>query len=498
MGQPDFSDGSMIALYPPPDAATALAIPGGLPPDELHLTIAYTGKAADTSRKQLRAAVRALADRDQFPATISGHARLTSDPRQDVIVALVDAPQLDDLRSDAYSELGQRGIEPASDHSALHHITLAYIGKDDPDPVVRLNPRKIAFTAVTATHGGSRQAHDFDTGLAEAARQAYTAGWALTGQPVTETARQGCGAAIHTALLHAGDVHVLEATLQVGKLHGTWARIFDRREQIIGEHVKKVAEAWSAITSSIDATPAIRTLLAEAGRLHETDGWTRSISEAAAANLLSGLYAHDKHHLLQNAVQDAIRAGMADGRTAAMALRAEKAGRELAETITDDPFSWSLTYQQVYDQLEHLPELPLMAQAWIQRMIQGAARSIGVLLARLLEAGASRADMADEVVAALTATTDATPSARAVTAFVDQAVSQAYSQASLDLYQSEGTEQAWFVTAGDDRVDQECRDAENNSPYPPAQCPVPGLHPGCRCVVTGDDPAPFKALVANL
>jgi hypothetical protein len=85
-----------------------------------------------------------------------------------------------------------------------------------------------------------------------------------------------------------------------------------------------------------------------------------------------------------------------------------------------------------------------------------------------------------------------------VTAFVDQAISQAYSQASLDLYQSEGTEEAWFVTAGDGRVCPACEDAEKNSPYQPAQCPVPGLHPGCRCVVTGDDPAPFKALVASL
>lgn len=498
MAAPDYSDGSMLALYPPPDTARALAIPGGLEPADLHLTVAYTGKADGVSRKQLGAAAKALADRDQFPATISGHGRLTSDPRQDVIVALVDAPQLDDLRADAYTELEQRGIEPATNHSALHHITLAYIDKDDPDPVVRLNPRKVTFGAVTATHGTSRQAHQFDTELAEAARQAYTAGWVLTGQPVTESTRTGCAAAVFAALEHAGDVHVLEATLQIGKLHGTWARLFDRRENVIADHVKTVAEAWTAIASDIDVGPAIRTLLAEAGRPHETDGWTRVITDSAAANLLSGIYAHDRHHTLQAAVQDAIRAGMAEGSTGAMAVRAERAGRELTETITDDPWSWSAAYRQMYDQLEHLPELPLMAQTWIQRMIQGAARSIGILLAHLLEAGTSRADMVDDVSAALAATVDGTPSARAVAAFVDQAISQAYSQASLDLYQSEGTEEAWFVTAGDVRVCPACEDAEKNSPYQPAQCPVPGLHPGCRCVVTGDDPAPFKALVASL
>jgi hypothetical protein len=45
----------------------------------------------------------------------------------------------------------------------------------------------------------------------------------------------------------------------------------------------------------------------------------------------------------------------------------------------------------------NLPALPLMAQQWIRTMLNGSARTIGVLLANLLETGASRDEMATEV-----------------------------------------------------------------------------------------------------
>ncbi len=77
-----------------------------------------------------------------------------------------------------------------------------------------------------------------------------------------------------------------------------------------------------------------------------------------------------------------------------------------------------------------------MAQDWIQVMLGGAARSIGILLARLMEAGASRAHMVDELEAALSAAGSTTASYRAVTLFMDQAIGQAMSQAALDLYRT--------------------------------------------------------------
>ena len=49
--QPDYTGSCMIALYPPPKVAKALAVPDGLDADSMHVTIAYTGAAADVDLK---------------------------------------------------------------------------------------------------------------------------------------------------------------------------------------------------------------------------------------------------------------------------------------------------------------------------------------------------------------------------------------------------------------------------------------------------------------
>jgi hypothetical protein len=53
VAQPDYSDGSMLALYPPAGLARKLALPDGLA-DDPHVTICHTGNAADVDRAQQR------------------------------------------------------------------------------------------------------------------------------------------------------------------------------------------------------------------------------------------------------------------------------------------------------------------------------------------------------------------------------------------------------------------------------------------------------------
>src|SRR5213596_2051592 len=101
----------MVALYPPSDVAEALAIDGGLSPEKLHVTIAYCGLADDVDADALRKAAASLTERQPITAAISGHARFTGG-EQDVIVAIVDAPELDDLRRDALAALQERGVDP--------------------------------------------------------------------------------------------------------------------------------------------------------------------------------------------------------------------------------------------------------------------------------------------------------------------------------------------------------------------------------------------------
>lgn len=331
--------------------------------------------------------------------------------------------------------------------------------------------------------------------FADHARHAYATGWAISGGPLTPVVQAGCAAAVITALEHAHDPGVLEATLQIGKLTGIHATYFARREHIIQTGAETTRTAWTELTKDINVSHVVTTIRLEKNLPQESYGYTATVAGAAAGGLLAGVYAHERHNHLQDTVTTALRAGWAEGVAGALALNASKHGYEVTETST---YNWPSAYQAIYDQLEHLPDLPLMAQSWIQAMLNGAGRDVGVLLARLLETGASRADMITALEEALSAAESTTVSYQAVTLFMDQAIAQAMSTAALNLYASEGIDDVYFVTAGDERVCPLCEAAETASPYTPDQCPVPGLHPRCRCVLTSDDPAPFKALAALL
>lgn len=157
--QPDYSGSCMIALWPPPVVAEKLAVPGGLPPDEIHLTVAYTGDAADVDPDALAAAARALADRPPVDAVISGHARFTGGDDGDVIVALADSPALDALRRDAETVLEQHGVAIPSEHGFTAHMTICYTDPAAPDPVGRIEPFPVTFGAVSAQHGTQRASY---------------------------------------------------------------------------------------------------------------------------------------------------------------------------------------------------------------------------------------------------------------------------------------------------------------------------------------------------
>ena len=90
--------------------------------------------------------------------------------------------------------------------------------------------------------------------LAQAALNAYAAGWALSDGPMSPRVQAGCLAAVQTALEHADDPAVLEATLHIGKLEGTWARFFARREQVIETGTAAVRDAWNALGSNVPAS----------------------------------------------------------------------------------------------------------------------------------------------------------------------------------------------------------------------------------------------------
>src|SRR5262245_21866688 len=117
----------MLALYPDRALADALAVPGGLEPGDLHVTVAYTGHVDQVDQRRLQAAAEVAARRLPFTAKISGHARFTGGD-QDVIVALIDSSEVEQLRRATVDALTEHGIEPPGGHGYAAHMTLAYGG----------------------------------------------------------------------------------------------------------------------------------------------------------------------------------------------------------------------------------------------------------------------------------------------------------------------------------------------------------------------------------
>jgi 2'-5' RNA ligase len=481
--QPDFTGSCHIALYPPREAAEALAIEDGLDAEQIHLTIAYLGDAKDVDPEALAAVAQAIADRDPFTAKISGHARFTG-AEQDCIVAVADSPEIERLRADTLKALDEQGLSQGSEHGYIAHITMRYIGADEDDPVGRLAPFPVTFSKVSAVHGDTRTDYRFNSGLEDLAVEAYFAGWSLSGGPLTQRVTTGMRAAVATALEHATDPQVLELTLQIGKLEGAWALVFDRREKLIAHHVGKIQVLWRKLAADLDPSRMVRSFRQNAGMTRETadpqKDTLRAEAIALAAGMLNGIRSGVVYEEFVTAIEAALAAGAAEGKTAALAVAAEVAGH--------DGFDWAAAFAHVYEPLTHLENLPGMADPWVQRLIDGNAADIGRKLASLASDGATYEEMAAAVKDLMTG------DVRAVRSLIDYAMSGSMAQGSLNLYASEGVQQVAWLTAGDERVClTPCESNEAQGPYPPEQFPSCPAHPRCRCCPAPVDPLPLSA-----
>lgn len=488
--QPDYSSGCMLALYPPAELAAELALDGGLAPAGLHITIAYLGEAADVDLNALTTAAAALLDRPPVTAAISGHARFTGGP-QDVIVALADSADIEDLRRDTIRVLAEAGIEIPRDHGYCPHMTLAYIDEDDPDPVGRLPARPAEFGALVVKHGKDRTSLPFRTAerdhpIAPLAMEAYMAGWAASGGPWTPRVLAGCHAAAAWAAGHADQPDVFEVTLKLGSLEGAWALVYQRRHDTIQDKTAPVMDTWRTLTRRLNARSLISKYRALAGLHGETaDPHRRNRKAEATAAVLAwllGILDDPSYDDLTAQIMDALQTGLAEGDVGARLIAAEEAG------VPAGGLDTQVMFTDAYNAMRNLPSLPGMASEWAQRIIAGNAADLGQALASLLADGATYQDMLDTAMQ-ITSGTDV----RAVSLLMDYAISGAYARGALNLYASEGLTQVAWLSAGDERV---CFPAGTPVVTPDGESLIETLKPG-DLVLTPEGKHPVYAIMAR-
>lgn len=167
-----FHDSVMVAFFLPDELARELArpdLPGGLPAEELHLTLAYMGKVGDeglTSRTAVEAAVREFVlehpplhfrltgNIGRFP-TVEGDN--TSAVWLEIDTDAFSGDVLLKFRERLASHLETAGFPVSREHDPYTpHITLAYIPVDEETPVSKADERWIDLSCLTLAWGDDR------------------------------------------------------------------------------------------------------------------------------------------------------------------------------------------------------------------------------------------------------------------------------------------------------------------------------------------------------
>jgi 2'-5' RNA ligase len=481
--EPDYTDHAMVALYPDLEVAQRYAITGGLEPEKMHVTMAYLGLADDVDKAAVQRALASLPVREPFTAQISGHARFTGG-EEDVLVALVDSPHIEQLRADLIQALEKQGVSIPRDHGFTPHMTITYMDEQALTPVVRLEPADARFGSVWLKHGKTKTEYPFGDPAAEAirtyARTAYAQGWAASGGPMTDSVRAGCVAAMDLCSEHAHDPDILEVAIHLGQLEGVWAKVFARRFKLMEEHAAQVEAVWRTAVRTVDVHGAVAVLRQQLGVTEADDAQDklRKAKQAArelALRVLAWLPGTSEWQTLRDAMRQIVTTGRAEGYADAIEVAAAE------QHVLG--YDFEIAFQHAYDALINLGDVWADADVWLQRMLGRAADQFGRVLGELAAADASYQDMVDAATSILDLTAE---DADAVEFTVDWALSTGFSRGALDLYRSEGVELVTWMTAGDARVCVLCEQHGIDSPFLISDFPEMPAHPRCRCVASAE------------
>lgn len=159
------------------DASDTAALASALPPEyqaesDLHVTLAYLGKAADLTpqqRSDIDAALARVAGKfGPITGTVSGMGLFNQDEAgQRVLYASYDAPELPAFRQAIMEALTAVGAPVDDTHGFTPHITLAYCPNEDQAIVPDLPVLNITFPCVVRMFGGDRSDSYFNSDMAK-------------------------------------------------------------------------------------------------------------------------------------------------------------------------------------------------------------------------------------------------------------------------------------------------------------------------------------------
>lgn len=466
-------DGVAIMACLTPSDADRLAVDGGEPADQLHVTLAYLAQpAADYSDGFHNDLVQGLnLAASQLPTVVEPFGMAVfnpdSDERDPCAVVLVQSQELADLHEAVLEVVGD---ELSTTFPIwIPHIAIAYQSGVDAIPEGACS-EPIVLDRIVLAWGDQQMVIT----PADGAREAFLRGYARTtthhGVGVTERARHALQAAVRVA--EASPAPSGAPTLKLGELEGIWAVIYARREAIEHLHGRAFADVMKAI-AAIDWQQIVDSI---GTQLLIDPGITgKQLADELGTrirNLIAAELPASERAAWNQAMIAALTDATAEGQAAALALIADTA------SITID---WELAAREAKAALTGGQVLADDAAAWVTKQTQGLGYEIAQKLAALWDSGASRQDMLDAIQAILGADTTVAGY------LLDTAIGQALTLGALTTYGMAGVTYVDFITAGDERVCYQCETAEIGNPYLLGDLNAPPLHPRCRCAVSPSD-----------
>ncbi|MER6830958.1 2'-5' RNA ligase family protein [Streptosporangium sp. NPDC000563] len=146
---------AMIALTLPPDIAEQVVLDGGVPAEEMHITLAYLGQGLTSEQITAaeEAAMEAAAGAGPLAGTIGGVGAFSPNEDGVPVWATVDVPGLEVLRQRVVDALQAAGAPVVLNHGYTPHVTRAYLAEGDPLPDP-LPPIPVEFVELEFVVGG--------------------------------------------------------------------------------------------------------------------------------------------------------------------------------------------------------------------------------------------------------------------------------------------------------------------------------------------------------